>query len=320
MTDDQYLLASVYADGVATPAERALAEADADVMAEVARIHELKSALADVEPAPDALRTAAIAAAMAAFDTATPAAAPAASQPVVARSRRASAWGRTLSLAAAAVAVLAVGTVAIVGGRRGTDDDMADRAPAEVGDTAGPLLMTEEDAAASREIEPVDDAAPAETSPADATIAELEAPAAGPNDADAYSTSGGAHDAVDTEAPATDAPSATTAVFLIENEAQLAAVGTELLAAVGDGEAHKLDTDCTPSDALATPADTASPELLAARDDLPGSAEHVALLALGDYVGPDGVVPVYVAVDLESGATYAIDATRCALVAVGTAP
>ncbi len=136
MNDDQLFLANAYVDGELTDAERAIAEADPTVMAEVDELRALQAELRDVEPPTDTARESAIAAAMAEFTTTTAVAAPAPSSPpgeaavapVVPLHRRA--WFRpTLSIAAAAVGVgLFAVIVTQVGG--GDDDSFDSAEPA----------------------------------------------------------------------------------------------------------------------------------------------------------------------------------------------
>lgn len=326
MTDDQYLLASVYADDAASPDERARAEADPEVMAEVARIRQLQAALADVEPAPPALRSSAIAAAMARFDdrppitvTATPSA------------RRAFPWARSLSVAAAAVAVLAIGAVALDGSRGGGGDDSAASTATEIADaTEPPMLMTEQDA--DQRVATTEPADTYATEAAEATEASSGATTAGGdgNPAAAAPVEGepAATDAAaGTEAPGTEAPMATlgappSSPVVIETDEQLAAVGLGLRDAYEAGVVGPNEpvTDCTPATAFTAPGADESAQASAVRQGLPESAERIALLDTRDYRAPGGVIAVYVAVDLDSAQTYAIDAAHCVLVGVGTAP
>lgn len=320
MTDDQYLLASVYADDAASSDERAQAEADPEVMAEVARIRELQAALADVEPAQSGLRSSAIAAAMARFDDRPPITVAAA-----ASARRAFPWARSLSVAAAAVAVLAIGAVALDGTRGGDGDDSAASTATEMADaTEAPMLMTEGDA--DQRVATTEAADMYATEAADgATIAggDGNPAAAAPVEGEPAATDA----AAGTEAPGTEAPMATLGAppvspVVIETDEQLAAVGLGLRDAYEAGVVGPNEpvTDCTPATAFTAPGADESAQASTVRQGLPASAERIALLDTRDYRAPGGVIAVYVAVDLDSAQTYAIDAAHCVLVGVGTAP
>ena len=303
MTDDQYLLASAYADGDVSAGERAAAEADADVMAEVARIRDLRAALADVAPAPDAVRTAMLTAAMRDFHPTTAVAAP--RRP--ARAPRAFPWSNVLGLAAAAVAVVAIGAVVVnsVGGQQGDDDasmSISTEAPiatelSRTFDAADEAELDQATAAAE-----ATDSAPAAPAPAGGAPAATEAPAG-------------------TDALATNPSSALTIV--IEDPDQLADTGLALRdayqAGVSAGAAPV--TDCTLATAATAPAADATPGAAAVREGLPAAAANVELLDTAELRLPAGdVVTVWLAVDLGTAQTYAIDAATCVLVAIGTAP
>jgi hypothetical protein len=115
MTDDQLLLANAYVDDDLDAAERARAEADDEVMAEVARLRATVAALRDVEPPDPARRAAALAAAMRAAERPTPVA-----PPVPLRPRRT--WAAA-GIAAALVAVVIGGAVVLRATPGGDDDD-----------------------------------------------------------------------------------------------------------------------------------------------------------------------------------------------------
>ncbi len=304
MTDDQYLLASAYADGDVSADERAAAEADPDVMAEVARIRELRAALADVAPASDAVRTAMLAAALRDFRPTTAVAAP----PRPARVPRAFPWSNVLGLAAAAVAVVAIGAVVVngMGGQQG-DDDAAMSTEAAEAPSATELSRTFE-AADEAELDQATaaaeaaDSAPAAPAPAGGAPAATEAPAG-------------------TDAAPTNPSSALTIV--IEDPDQLAGAGLALRDAyqAGVSGAAPPVTDCTLATAAAAPTADATPGAAAVREGLPDSAANVELLDTAEFRLPAGdVVTVWLAVDLGSAQTYAIDAANCVLVGIGTAP
>jgi len=138
MNDDQRLLASAALDGAVTAEERARAESDPEVVAEVERLRAVRGALSVVEP-PDAdRRDVAIAAALAAFarsgTVAPPSGAVVAPLPP-ARSRRGHRWLAPLA-AAAAVAVIAVGGIVATRSSDDEDSSSADRAAEQSVQTA----------------------------------------------------------------------------------------------------------------------------------------------------------------------------------------
>jgi hypothetical protein len=322
MNDDQYLLASAYADGEVTPAERALAEADPVVMAEVERLQALRGALREVTAPADAARASMIATALAEFDVApvaTPEAVRRVTPPVVSSRRPARwfNWERVAGFAAAAVAVVAIGAVVANVGRGGDDDDSAsvDMAEAPATDAAADATAVL-DAPADRDmtIEAATEA-PADTAAAAAT----QAPAVMAEPADGAPAPGG------------DSTGSGRNVPVIETPEQLAAAGLELRAArdveAGDGDdvpptaSTVAATDCTFTAAVESPL--AIPEAERLRDELPELAERVQVLGLREYrVGPDPehVRPALIAVDLDTGQAFAIDATGCALLAIGPLP
>ena len=317
MNDDQYLLASAYADGEVTPAERALAEADPAVMAEVERLQALRGALREVTPS--GAQAAMIAAAMNEFHAAratVPEPARPAASPVVAARRpsRWFTWERGAALAAAAVAVVAIGAVVTSGSRGGGDDDSA----AEMANT----MAIASDAADATAVPPAPadqdrmtiEAAPEATLAAAAT----EAPAVMAEPAD------GAGDAAEVTSDTAEAPTGAGRTFpVIESPEQLAAAGLELRDAYAvessEGDDAVAATDCTFTAAVESPL--AIPEAEQLRDELPELAERVELLDLREYrVGPGDDRSAWIAVDLDTGQAFAIDATRCALLAVGPLP
>jgi hypothetical protein len=118
MNDDQLLRANAYLDDDLSPDERAVAEADAEVMAEVTRLRDVRTALRDVEAPGEGRREGALAAALAAFDGT----AGASLSPVPRPSRTRRAWYPLGVAAAALLAVVTVGIVASRGGDQGGDD------------------------------------------------------------------------------------------------------------------------------------------------------------------------------------------------------
>jgi len=132
MTDDQFELVTAYVDGEANLEERALVEADAELVAEVERQRAIRAELHDVEPSSAASRESAIAAALAVFDdeiasTARAATSAVPSAPDVTAptnivpfdQRRRMRWMQGLGAAAAVAAVVVAGGVIAT---RGGDD------------------------------------------------------------------------------------------------------------------------------------------------------------------------------------------------------
>jgi hypothetical protein len=153
MNDDQILLASAYVDHDVDDVERARAEADPAVMAEVARLRDLRGRLRDVDPPDPDRRERSVAAAVAAFGHETAPVAPAARPiPLPRRPRRA--WWGGVAAAAAALVVVVAGTVAIRGGGAGDDSD----------DSAA--VATDARAGDSETMQAAPDAAPSAASPA----------------------------------------------------------------------------------------------------------------------------------------------------------
>ena len=135
MNDDQRLLANAYLDGEVSAEERARAEADPEVVAEVARLRAVSEALRVTDEPDPQRREAAIHAALDAFElrpAATIATTPElpVAPPVSLDARRRARWLRPLA-AAAAVVVLIAGGVALL---RDRDEDG--------GDDASSLLST----------------------------------------------------------------------------------------------------------------------------------------------------------------------------------
>jgi hypothetical protein len=119
MNDDQRLLASAVLDGDVTADERARADADPEVVAEVERLRRTRDAVRVVDPPDTDRREAAIAAALAAFDRPERVTTP----PRPSGDGRRHRWFGPLA-AAAAIAVIAVGAV-VAGRDRGGDDDLS---------------------------------------------------------------------------------------------------------------------------------------------------------------------------------------------------
>ena len=153
MNDDQIFLANAYLDGELTDEERALAEADPEVMAEVEELRALQELVRDVDPPTDLARRTAVAAAMAQF-SATAAGAvsrPPAPAPIPFRPRPS--YAKYLAVAAG---VLGVGVLGVAIANLDTgDDDSADTAAEEPADEPAESRLTE---AADVLAEPADEA------------------------------------------------------------------------------------------------------------------------------------------------------------------
>ncbi|NNE11061.1 MAG: hypothetical protein HKN41_02325 [Ilumatobacter sp.] len=121
MTDEQFLLANAYLDGELTADERRIAEADPAVMAEVEQLRGVQARVRSVQPPTEAARETAIAAAMAEFRAAPATAQAPAPAPIPFRPRPA--YARVLAIAAAVVAVGALGVIVSQAGLGGDDDD-----------------------------------------------------------------------------------------------------------------------------------------------------------------------------------------------------
>jgi len=204
MNDDQYLLASAYLDGELTADQRALAEADPDVMSEVDNLLALRAQLRSIEPPSDSAREAAIGAAMDAFNSI---AAARTVPPVDAVTRtvefrRRPSYARYLGVAAALVAVGLLGLVVATGLRTGDDDEsVAFDAASDVGTEAPADEPASEPAAA-----PADE--PAAPAAAELDRAATEADLA--DDADSAGDTGN-FDTADEMAVVGEAPAAESA-------------------------------------------------------------------------------------------------------------
>lgn len=153
MNDEQFFLANAYLDDELTDAERAAAEADPEVMAEVDELRALQALMRDVEPPSEATQEAAIAAAMSHFGVVAP---PATSQRVAPHRTRPS-YSRYLAVAAGVLGVGLLG-VAVANLGTGDDDDSASDEPAAEEPAAESRLTEDEPFAA----ESADDMATAE--------------------------------------------------------------------------------------------------------------------------------------------------------------
>jgi hypothetical protein len=207
MTDDQLRLANAYLDGDVDDDERARAEADPEVMAEVARLRDVAARLRSLEPPDAARRERAIAAALAAGsadDTGDIGRGPVA-PPVPMRPRRA--WWAGAAVAAAVVVIVIGGIAVLRANPGGGDDDSLDLSL--VPETAGQELQ---------------DAAAAATTAAGTASAGAGAPSAAESSerASTESTSGGTF-------AASASPPADTAVVELDSPGALAAFASSSL-------------------------------------------------------------------------------------------
>ncbi len=287
MNDAQYLLASVYVDGEATADQRALAEADPDVMSEVARMVALRVAVSDVESPADSARERALDAAMAVFESRLHRARLVDRSAVVRTMRRRPTYARALSIAAALVAVGAFGLV--VANRLGGDSDL---------DSAGSDAAVTEDQSggAIDRLQEVAEGDEANTTTAgDLSAAELAPTGASDDAADATIAAAGGDTA--SAAPASDQalhdPSLRPDIDFdqpVTNEAELGSFGTRLLELEATGVLGPTpNTRCT------------QPRIL-------GETE---------YVFDGDPTPVLVAVDTELRIVLAIDPTTCTVLVEG---
>ena len=287
MNDAQYLLASVYVDGEATADQRALAEADPDVMSEVARMAALRSAVRNVESSTDSARERAIDAAMAVFESRLHQAPLVDRSSVVRSMRRRPTYARALSIAAALVAVGAFGLV--VANRLGGGSEL---------DTAGSDAAVTEDRSggANDRLQDVAEDEPANTTTAgDLSVAELAPSGATDDAADATvaaAEGGTASDAPASDQAVSDPPLRPDIDFdqPVTTAAELGSFGTRLLELEASGELGPTPNTRCPQ-----------PRIL-------GETQYVF----------DGVpTTVLVAVDTELGVVLAIDPTRCTVLVEG---
>jgi hypothetical protein len=136
MNDDQILLANAYFDDDLDVVGRQRAEADPEVMAEVERLDRLRGELLDSTPPSAATRDAAIAAAMAHFPPAMRVTGSGAPTPNTAPPRRRFDLARPLGIAAALVAIGALGVIVIDNSGNDDADDAGDAGASLSLDTA----------------------------------------------------------------------------------------------------------------------------------------------------------------------------------------
>lgn len=285
MSDDPYFLASAYLDGELSADEWARAAVDPEVMAIVERMQVLAGELADVEPPSTHVRERAIAAALDELPALVPVRA--GRSPVVT-------W---LGLAAAAVAVLAVGAVVINGVRGGGDDGDVDLAGGEIAQMDATIEPPTLEAAAD---------VLAESAGADATAFEAEAAiedaadqrmgdetliAATADDGDIADGGGSAPTAL--PAPAYDVSEP------IASPEDLSAYGLHLLEREATG-------DLPPTPNTHCPA--------------PDQVGVVEVLGEASYLRDGTAVPVLVAIDRTTGVTLALDPVSCDVVADNRLP
>lgn len=319
MNAEHEFLASAYLDGELTADERRIAEADPAVMAEVEQLRALRADLTAAEPASDAARESAIAAAMGAFHElhrAAGADAPAAAAPRVVPFRERFNTQRWLAVAAAAVAIGLLGVVVVngLGGGTGGENDSADMAvepaadeaadepaddggdaaadTARAGDTAqseslGAAEATEAPAAADLADEQAgtfaeesDDAEAPEEAAADDVAAEETVLAA--EDAESDGADDSVDEAIDAARLLDELP--------IRTRIELAAVGQYLLELIDRGEMPPTpEHSCPFANVL---ADTSFLDATAGEPD-------------------DEPIDVYIAVNSEFGTVLAIDRDTC---------
>jgi hypothetical protein len=238
MNDEQFLLASAYLDGEITDEERAIAEADREVMSAVVMLRAQQADLRRVDPVASDVREATITAAMAEFRAVTAAAHTEPARAAIVPFRPRPRSSRYLAIAAAVVAVAALGVVVANGIGGGSDDSSAD---ADTAATVASAERTSDSAGAF-----LDDTAlaPAEaipsTVPAQAEIAAGDA-----------SAMDGADDGAGGSMTAADAPPATLPDEPIGTPAELARVGAALLALEARGELPSTpNTACEVTDIL----------------------------------------------------------------------
>lgn len=295
MTDDQFLLANAFLDGELTAEERARAEADPVVMAEVAELRALQALVGDVDPPSDAACDGAIAAAMAVFtaESSHATAAASAAAPIPFRPRPA--YAKYLAVAAG---VLGIGLLGVVVAKYAADRDGDDSANEAAVLTAEPAA--DEPAAEDRLVENATEAdaagddqfAEAEISAADAASEPADAPAAAAEEPAAEEP---AADLADDAVIANTSP-AVELGQMITSTAQLGAYGELLLDLVDAGKLGPTPNHSCPfRNVLAT-------------------AEFF------DESLTDVSIDVYIDVDQDLGVVTAIDADTCHPIAEAPLP
>lgn len=281
MNDDQFLLANAYLDGELTDDERAHAEADPAVMAEVEKLRALQRLIRDVEPATATARSAAIAAAMSEFTAGASGDAPAA---VPFRPRPS--YARYLAVAAGVLGVGLFGVaIANLGG--GGDDASTDMAAFDVAEE--PAEEPADDTTEMRLLEaaePMADIAGAESAPAIASAEPGEEPADAPAEEPASEpgNDGGQ------QAPAGEERPDLVPDQLLTTPAEVGSFGTGLLEQLRSGGLTTPNYACPIEDVL-------------------GRAEYLDPL--------DGVIEILVAVDEPARLVLGYRDDTCDLVVVG---
>lgn len=303
MNDDQFFLANAYLDGELDAAEHTIAEADPAVMAGVEQLRALQAQVRDVEPPTSAARETAIGGALRAFDSQRSLSidsGPRVPERIVPLRPRPS-YGRWLGVAAA---VVAIGFVGVVITRAGGGDDEAaidgafsDEAPSAARTGADEVLEGNAVASASGEAT-AEESAAAEFDAAEAAPV-TEAPAVA-SDSEATGEAAG-----DASAPAAT-QLATTATVAAYDPAQ-PIVDAAGLAAAG---AYYLDLE-TRNELPPTPNTSC---------DVSRSGVTFRVPAIAEYVLPDGIVPVLIAVDDATGETLAVDPDNCSIIASSLGP
>ena len=304
--DHQFEVASAYLDGELDHDARLAARANPVVMGLVADLQALQEAVDDVPAPAAATRARAIAAAMAEFPNATGAAAPTSGGAPRPR------WVRPLTLAAAAVAVVAAGAV-VVQSRGGSDGDHATDAAA-VTDASGLESSAERTSTSAYEMAPEmanDAAAPAGGD--DAGDADATAPMAAP-DAAASTVAAAGDVTTEDAAGAEPIPVITDVDTVAASPSELAGLGVFLADQAGAGALPPSpNTSCSFADAARASAAALS-------DEAVSRADAVEILADGRYSFDGAVRDVLVAVDRDTLRTFALDPDTCVVLVESPAP
>ncbi len=287
MNDDLNLLASAYLDGDATADERALVEAEPELLAQVEQFRRVRALLAVTEPSSISVRESLLATALAAWDRVPEAERTGSrdSTPTsLADRRRATANRRLLAAAAAIVFVLAGGIVLQVVSSGGNDDTVADSAT-----QVDATIASARAADSASEQAAAQESADAPTAGADQASPSLQTPAAGSLET-----------GIDIAAPPAD-----DSLERLETPAELAIFASDAVGAPGDPN---------------VPAATSGPVDLSESEA--ALVEWPLCLGADFVVGPAlyGDVPVVVGVDESRDMALAYRADGCAEVARARLP
>ncbi len=289
MNDDLNLLASAYLDGDATADERALVEAEPELLAQVEQFRLVRALLADTEPSSISVRESLLSNALDAWDRVPEAERTGLrdSTPIsLADRRRATANRRLLAAAAAIVIVLAGGIVLQVVSSGGNDDTASDAAT-----QADATIASERASESASEPASVQESADPPTADADEASPSLQAPAAGSLET-----------GIDIAAPPAD-----DSLERLETPAELAIFASDAVGAPGDPD---------------VPAATSGPVDLSESEAALAEVEWPLCLGADFVVGPAlyGDVPVVVGVDESLDMALAYRADGCAEVARARLP